>query len=186
MLRYIQLLWEGYRTVLEPPRESAYNRRQMMNTPAPYNAHVSFANFSLKLGIIASMLSKSNLAWDHGIRESNYRRSAVTNWIKSWKGYSASDVRKLTVIIWKLWRFPLMGCGEFLQVQSALHHFQAIPFSGVDSVRQRAWINCCVHLESNMVNMKNQGPSSTGQLSFRWWPIECIAAFPLTLFRSPT
>lgn len=37
-----------------------------MNMPAPYNAHVSFANFSLKLGIIASTLSKSNLAWDPG------------------------------------------------------------------------------------------------------------------------
>lgn len=63
VLRYTQLTWEGYRRVLKPSREFAHNRRQMMNMPAPYNAHVSFANSSLKLGMIALTLSKSNLAW---------------------------------------------------------------------------------------------------------------------------
>ena len=131
MLRYIQLLWEGYRTVLEPPRESAYNRRQMMNMPAPYNAHVSFANFSLKLGIIASMLSKSNLAWDPGIRESNYRRSAVTNWKKSWKGYSASDVRKLTVTIWNYGDLLWWGMASSFRCKARCTIFKQYIFRGL-------------------------------------------------------
>lgn len=63
VLHYTQLIWEGYRRVLKPSKEFAHNRRQMMNMPAPYNAHVSFANFSLKLGMIALALSNSNLAW---------------------------------------------------------------------------------------------------------------------------
>lgn len=109
-----------------------------MNMPAPYNAHVSFANFSLKLGMIALALSKADLAWAPG-------------WGRAITGEAQWQIKqKLEKIIQRqMWEIrchylenmeiSVVWYSEFLQVRSALHHFQIMPYLGVDSPRQCAY-----------------------------------------------